>query len=77
MADDVFEGVRGGTIQLPVDDRVVVLVRLPLSIDALGELSEPLRKEFGDDLVIRTDTGIDGWLVYARPASADSDASGS
>lgn len=73
MADGSFEGEVGGPIRPPVDDRVVVMVRLPASIDALAALSKPLRREFGDDLVIRTDTGIDGWLVYSRPLSADSE----
>ena len=55
--------------EVPVDDRVVALVRLPVGVTALYEISKALDKHLGPDLVIRTDTGIVGWCVISKPES--------
>ncbi|WP_314429610.1 hypothetical protein [Microbacterium lacticum] len=54
-------------LEVPVDGRVVALVRLPVGVTALYEISMALDKHLGPDLVIRTDTGIDGWCVISKP----------
>lgn len=57
-------------LSVPVDDSVVALLRLPVSVTPLYELTEKLAAAYGDDLVIRTDAGIEGWLTIAQPTPA-------
>lgn len=57
--------------EVPVDGRVVALVRLPVGVTALYEISMALDKHLGPDLVIRTDTGIAGWCVISKPEPGD------
>jgi hypothetical protein len=68
----IFEGVTLGPITLPTPPETVTLVRMPIALDVLAPIVEALTLAFGEGLVIRTDTGIDGWLVIARPKSQDS-----
>lgn len=66
-----FDSIPGAPLSLPVDDRVVALVRLPVSLTNLPKITAALVAEHGDDLVIRTDTGIAGWVVLSRPKAED------
>ncbi len=52
---------------VPVDDTVVALIRLPVGLTPLHEIATVLDKHLGPGLVFRTDTGIQGWAVFARP----------
>lgn len=52
---------------VPVDDTVVALIRMPVGITPLHEISMALNEHLGPDLVIRSDTGLHGWFVLARP----------
>lgn len=53
-------------LPLPVPDEVVAILRLPVPIDALSNLIAGMKRTYGDDLVFRTDIGIDGWMFIAR-----------
>lgn len=59
-------------LTLPVDESVVVMLRLPVSVTPLYELTKKLSAAYGEGLVVRTDTGIDGWLAIALPEPTDS-----
>lgn len=60
-------------LAVPVDDRVVALLRLTVGLTALHEISKALDRCLGPDLVIRTDTGVDGWCVISKPQPEDSE----
>ncbi|MBQ9917385.1 MAG: hypothetical protein IJO71_09345 [Microbacterium sp.] len=60
---------------VPVDESVVALVRLPLGVTPMYDVAMTLDKHLGPGLVFRTDTGIQGWAVIARPEHADGSAS--
>lgn len=70
----VFDNV--GPITLPVPPETVALLRMPLPLTALSDVIHGLQATYGDGLVVRTDTGIEGWMVIARPDSKP-DGSGS
>ena len=70
MVDGIFEGVIGPGIALPVPAETVALLRMPIPLGSLGSVVTGLKGTYGEGLVIRTDAGIDGWLVIARPAAA-------
>lgn len=53
-----------------VDDSVVALIRLPVGITPLHDIATALDRHLGPGLVFRTDTGIHGWAVIARPVDA-------
>lgn len=69
---DVFDGVVGPGIQLPVPTEVIALLRMPISITPLAEIVPRLDAAYGQGLVIRTDLAIEGWLVIALPQSQGS-----
>jgi hypothetical protein len=69
--DDWKQAASNFPPHVPVDERVVALVRLPISVTAIYEVSTALDKHLGPDLVFRTDTGIQGWAVLARPATTE------
>lgn len=62
--------------EVPVDDQVVALVRLPVGVTALYEISKALDQHLGPDLVIRTDTGLGGWCVISKPQPGDQGQTG-
>lgn len=50
----------------------VAVLGLPVSIDGLVAVTKALETAYGKDLVIRTDvSGVDGWILIARPESGD------
>lgn len=69
MADDVFEGIVGPGIDLPVPAEAIALLRMPVALGSLTELIAGLKGTYGDGLVIRTDAGVTGWMVIAVPTS--------
>lgn len=66
----LFEGAVGPGITLPVPPETVALLRMPIPLGSLGPIVTGLKGTYGEGLVIRTDAGIEGWLVIARPADA-------
>jgi hypothetical protein len=60
---------------VPVDESVVALVRLPLGVAPMYDIATVLDKHLGPGLVFRTDTGIAGWAVIARPEHTNGSAS--
>lgn len=62
------DALQRSQLTVPVDDRVVALVRLPVAITPLVDVTKALSAAYGPDLVFRTDTGLDGWAVISRPA---------
>ena len=65
-----FEDLPAVGLTVPVDDRVVALLRLPMAITPLYEITRVMTKHLGSNLIFRTDTGIDGWAVVSRPEEA-------
>lgn len=59
---------------VPVDESVVALVRLPLGVTPMYDIASSLDRHLGPGLVFRTDTGIQGWAVIARPGPTDGSA---
>lgn len=65
----IFEGVVApGGITLPVPAETVALLRMPVALGALSPLIQGLKGTYGEGLVVRTDAGIDGWMVIAAPS---------
>jgi hypothetical protein len=68
-------GARLGTadmsLRILLPPTTVALLKLPVSIAPLAETTSALRKAYGDDIVIRTDTGISGWMVLATDTSSE------
>lgn len=56
-------------LTLPVPPETVAVFKYPLPLDALGGFVKMLERSYGAGLVIRTDAGIDGWMVVARPTN--------
>lgn len=52
---------------VPVDESVVALVRLPVGLTMLHDVATALDTHLGPGLVFRTNTGIQGWAVIAKP----------
>lgn len=64
-------------LTVPVDESVVALLRLPIGVTPMYEIVGAIDKHLGPGLVFRTDTGIQGWAVIARPEPTDhADGSG-
>lgn len=72
----LFEGVIGEGLTLPVPPETVALLRMPIPLGSLGSVVAGLKGTYGEGLVIRTDAGIDGWLVIARPDAPAAGAGG-
>lgn len=53
-------------LRLPVPPETVAVLKLPIPLDALTGIVTVLERTYGPDLVIRTDAGIEGWMVIAR-----------
>lgn len=56
---------------LPVPPGAVAVLRLPIPIDGLYALNLALVEAYGPGLVVRTDAGLDGWMVVARKDAPD------
>ena len=50
---------------VPVPANTVALLRLPASITPLYQVTQKLSDMYGPNLVILTDTHLDGWMVIA------------
>lgn len=70
--DEVFDIVFGPARSLPVPAETVALLKMPVPLGALGAMVAGLKGTYGDGLEIRTDAGVDGWMVIATPSSPDS-----
>lgn len=68
MALDPIDFGFMGPIRLPVPPEAVALLKLPVSVTPLYEISKHLGAAYGPDLVIRYDLTIDGWLVICTPS---------
>ena len=54
-----------------VPPETVALLKLPIGITPLYEASQALQAAYGKDIVIRTDAGLHGWIVMARPTEGE------
>lgn len=67
----VFEGVIGPDVDLLVPPETVAMLKMPVPLGSLGPLVQGLKGTYGDGLVIRTDAGINGWMVIAVSSPGD------
>lgn len=66
VTDEIAWQVPMPGLTMPVPPETVAVLRLPVSIDGAVAVTRVLEKAYGPGLVIRTDAGLDGWMVVAR-----------